>query len=147
VIQLFGPGVKKPGDIVQSLYMESTAQTQNSSATPVNTQATLSITPTSAANVVRATSTGTLYSDTAGAGALAQIYRGSTAVGTVAEAFGGSGAAIASATMVAIDHPNSVAPVNYTTKLYMNVTGTPIGSFPLSGSGRNVNMLLEEIMG
>jgi hypothetical protein len=71
VIQLFGPGVKKPGDIVQSLYMESTAQTQNSSATPVNTQATLSITPTSAANVVRATSTGTLYSDTAGAGALA----------------------------------------------------------------------------
>jgi hypothetical protein len=148
LIQLFGPGIKKPGDVVQKIYMTSTTQTSTSGTTPVVTAATISITPTSAANRIHAVGFGTAYSDTATVGALVQIYRnGSTAIGSIGEAFSGSGSSLAAVSLIALDAPDTISQTTYAVYLFMNTAGPAIGSFPLTGNNRNVGIEVEEIMG
>jgi hypothetical protein len=51
-LQLFGPGIKKPGDVVQTKLATSTSGTSVNNTTPVQTPLTCSITPRNAANLV-----------------------------------------------------------------------------------------------
>ena len=83
IMQLFGPGIKKPGDIVQFLYSESGAEQNTitgqqiafSDSIPQNTQGkqmfTLSVTPTSKANRLIVESTLMLNGDSVGVAATA----------------------------------------------------------------------------
>ena len=79
-VQLFGPGVHRPGEIVQSLYATSTTQTGSigTSTTPA-TQLALSegITPQSAADLIRITINATFGSSGAAA-FVTQISRGTS---------------------------------------------------------------------
>lgn len=76
-IQLFGPGVKKPGDAVQrSFQVSATAPSTTSTTFVALTGASISLTPSSAANLIRITGNGNLRGE--GVGVL-QLSRGTTA--------------------------------------------------------------------
>jgi hypothetical protein len=151
-IQVFGPGIKKPGDVVREQYMITTTQTSTSAtaAPGTATAATISYTPTSAANPLRVMSTGTLYSNTSGNAGIAQIWKnsGATAVGSVAEALAsGAVGALSSVCMRAWDIPNTIGSVDYTVYIYEGAAGGNLTYYPFSGNGRNVDMSVQEIMG
>ncbi len=76
--QLFGPGVKKPGDTVQELSTFNTSSPNTASTSYVALSgANLSITPTSAANVIHARSAGGIGLSSNGI-AFATLSRGTT---------------------------------------------------------------------
>jgi hypothetical protein len=83
VLQIFGPGVKKPGDPVQVVTINSTVVTTTNS-TVIGGAAigpTLSITPASKANLVRVESNGFAY-DGRGDAWLMWLVRGTTLIGS-----------------------------------------------------------------
>lgn len=57
-LQLLGPGVKRPGEVVQTQYATHAATTTTTSATFVTTGLTASFTPTSAVNLLRVEANG-----------------------------------------------------------------------------------------
>lgn len=84
-IKLFGPGDKKPGDIVQTQYMTTLTDTQSNSTTVFrNTALAMVFTPTSAPNPLRIRATGSL-SQNQGAAGISQLalMRGATQVGPI----------------------------------------------------------------
>lgn len=73
-VQLFGPGIRKPGDRIQIVYATSTtASAFGTSATMAKLTPTVSITPTSAANLVTVRCSGEFGSTTATAAQQASI--------------------------------------------------------------------------
>lgn len=75
IVQLFGPGVRKPGDAIQRVYATATGTTSLSSVTMTATNTTANITPTSTTSVISARATGTI-SGTDGSGSVrAQLGR------------------------------------------------------------------------
>ena len=152
-VQLFGPGVRKPGDIVQRVFLNSssiTAVTLAGSLTATNVAA--SITPTSAVNVVEF-DVSTDWQDSGGAGALsgndAQVYRGSTAVGNLAHMslVSSSGFEGGPLNFNGYDAPASTSSVTYTLK-GANLRGSNGGTIPWQGSGStgSATVRLREIM-
>ena len=78
-VQLIGPGVKRPGDVGQTVSNFVAGQASTASATFVALSGeTVAITPSSAANVIRVESVGALSINTVGA-AVIQLSRGTTA--------------------------------------------------------------------
>jgi hypothetical protein len=77
---LFGPGVKKPGDIVQTVSSELAIKPTTASATYVAlTTANLSITPSSAANLIYVHAAGTVNADSLSVSfARTQLSRGTS---------------------------------------------------------------------
>jgi hypothetical protein len=80
-IQLFGPGIKKPGDVVQTLWTTNTSSFSTTQNTFQTTSTSLSISPVSAANIVAIRAMGTLNVTGSGIVGYAQLFRGSTAIG------------------------------------------------------------------
>jgi hypothetical protein len=80
-IQLFGPGMKKPGDVVQTLWTTNTSSFSTTQNTFQTTSTSLSISPVSAANIVAIRAMGTLNVTGSGIVGYAQLFRGSTAIG------------------------------------------------------------------
>jgi hypothetical protein len=84
-VQLFGPGVKRPGDTVQEATNFVSASAGTTSATFVAlTGESVSIAPSSAANLIRAEASGSLQLPTNGSGNITingsvQLSRGTTA--------------------------------------------------------------------
>jgi hypothetical protein len=128
-VQLFGPGVKRPGDAVQVQSATINAASTTTSATFVALASQqISITPMSAANMISVAANGTLYCGTNGAttaepGAL-QLSRGTTAatnlIGnrTVQDPQSGVNTASpavtkASSALAANDLPNTASSVTY----------------------------------
>jgi hypothetical protein len=60
-IQLFGPGIKKPGDVVQSAYATSATTTTTSNSALQNATPSIAMTLTSAPNLVRAEACGSFW--------------------------------------------------------------------------------------
>jgi hypothetical protein len=79
-IQLFGPGVKKPCDVVQTLYASNATPAGTSSNTPT-TFLSQAITPQSAANLIRISAGVYGQTDAHQNSMGAQLYRGGTAIG------------------------------------------------------------------
>jgi hypothetical protein len=88
-VQLFGPGVKKPGAIVQTAYASNTGSTTATTNTPVQSGTTKTITPTNTISLVRVMAFGTLNDSTAAQYVIAQLSRGTglTQIGTLTECF------------------------------------------------------------
>lgn len=118
LVQLFGPGIKRPGDVAQGpLAFTTSTPTTSSGATPTQTNLFQAITPTSAANLVRITSTGTVGYSGGGAYPVTQISRGAspTLIGNI------SGFALNTASTnptfsvnnYALDFPNTTSSVTY----------------------------------
>jgi hypothetical protein len=149
-VQLFGPGVKRPGEILQTVQMTTGSNTSTSSTTFVSTVVTLAITPTSAANPVMITSVGTLDSSrnvTNTTNADLGLFRSVTQIGaTLGTAINENGAAStvqisAPVTRRYLDMPATASSVTYAE----NIRSTQAGAvnYPTQGG----SMILEEIQG
>ena len=147
-VQLFGPGIRKPGELIQAIYVSTTSvQTSSGASFPTATGFVQSITPTSAANPIR--STASLQANTGAEGGVQmQIYRApggsgsfacTTAVGQKnAIGISASGALTGAATMQGVDLPNVVTQVTY---------GICDGYITSAGSITTGMMEIDEIMG
>ena len=110
-LQTFGPGVPKPGAVVQGpIYFTNSAATTSSGATPTVTGLTGTITPISAMNLVRVRAAGVLDGASAQLGN-ASIYRGaSTAIGNQPSVKSNNSFAVS---MEALDAPGTVSTTTY----------------------------------
>jgi hypothetical protein len=147
-LQLFGPGIKKPGDQVQRSLTPVTAQTTISGSAFVTTALVQSMTPTSTANPIYATAD-VAFTVASGGTAIGfiQLCRTSASnlFGTqqaVNNTAAGSSLAVG-ATVRGYDLPNSLAAVNYFACI-KNQTG----NVTLNGqAGQQSTIELQEIMG
>jgi len=127
-IQLFGPGIKKPGDTVQEISsVIGPSDTTNSATFVALTNSRLSITPSSAANLIRVESISSLALPNPGAPGTAtgtiQLSRGTTnnaglfgAVPQLSQSTAGAGASITLTAPIFVsgyDLPNSASSLTY----------------------------------
>lgn len=119
-VQLFGAGVKKPGDLIQTSVSSATAvgNTNSTVLAAFANPSTASITLRSKANLVRVQIDSSGYS-TGGAGAGIQIARGSTLIGGIAALASFTGGVISSFSLKVLDTPGVAAP---TYQLYGKVS-------------------------
>jgi hypothetical protein len=144
-VQLFGPGIKKLGEVVQRLYKEHSAQAQATSTTRVQSVA-IDVTPKSAANLFRVVTSGAAYEDTGSTvSTLVVLRRGTTEFGPIGQAFAG-GQVISAIAIFGWDAPNTTSSVTYNAAVYKS-SSTGNGYYPYgSGSSPTVNLEIEEIM-
>lgn len=154
-VQLFGPGIKKPGDVVQSVYATTTTPTNVNSTVRVATSLAPTITPTSTVNLIRAQSYGTIQTTnaTANQAAFTQIYRSTTATGIGNFASAGGVASTSHWDSVtanfALDQPATVSSTTYGVYI-VDAAGTAnwifLGTNDSLGTNTGV-LMLDEIMG
>lgn len=146
-VQLFGPGIRKPGEVVQSLYASiSVVATSSTYTFPAPSLLSQSITLQSAANPVRSFATVNGASGGGGGSTFkTQIYRAvgasiacTTAVGKPQSVSATNIAAQGSLVMFGFDSPNTVSQITY---------GICVGITTTAGSAADGMMLIEEIMG
>jgi hypothetical protein len=144
-VQLFGPGIKKPGEIVQRLYKEHSTQAQATSTTRVQSVA-IDVTPKSAANLFRVVTSGAAYEDTGSTvSTLVVLRRGTTEFGPIGQAFAG-GQVISAIAIFGWDAPNTTSSTTYNAAVYKSGS-TGKGYYPYgSGSSPTVNLEVEEVM-
>jgi hypothetical protein len=143
-IQLFGPGINKPGDVVQSVYMSTATPTSDTGTSFVISAVTQAITPTSAANLVKVAAFGTIQVNNNGtAGCTAQVQRGSTGIGQPTQFTFGATVITNPITPLAIgpilDQPSSISSQTYAVYFHGTVS---IGCTIVNGG-----IIVEEIMG
>ena len=135
-IQLYGPGVPLPGTPIQTVSLVAAGSKTTTSATYVVTNAaiTLSITPSSAANLIRVQATGDLESDPDTVPGYAQLSRGNTdntnMIGSIGIATVVGGTFPHSVcTLTAWDKPNSTSATLYVPQLRRQPqwTNSPMG--------------------
>jgi len=149
-VQLFGPGVKKPGDIVQKLYLTSNvASSSVTSSTYTPTVFSNNISPTSAANLVLIElSTWVVVNATNVVGNVAIFRGGTTRIGTELQLYTVSGGATQWPTSLAVlDAPGSTSPTNYSARYRNSDNATLVGSFLVAGANATGALILTEIMG
>ena len=146
-VQLFGPGICKPGEVVQSaLGTASTAVTHtNSGLTDTGLAATL--TPTSAANAVKVAGTNTeIFPNASGLGAQIKLLRGSTAVLTMSSGtigYGSNSLGIINVPFFWLDFPGTTSATTYKTQA---AAGNASGTVNSQHNGGTSVILAEEIM-
>lgn len=146
-IQVFGVGIKKPGDVLQTVTVSSATQTDTTSSTFQSTNVAASLSPTSTPNLINYEFAGILRSASAATNPITQMHRGATAVGGIC---GGSANTIVQCAMVGIDAPATISSTTYTVKLKSsdntNTVNFPYTASPFNtGSGGTV--ILREIQG
>jgi hypothetical protein len=152
-MQLFGPGVKKPGDIIQTIFFSTSSTTSISTTAKTSTALTTSLTPTSAANLIRANGSALISVTGNGGGAPSfQLSRGSgpTLIGTLGSAWSPlSGAATAiTVPFFAFDNPNTTSSQAYTLFGWVALSGSTWVLNGTSSSFTPVSTIeLTEIMG
>jgi hypothetical protein len=151
-VRLFGPGVKKPGDSLQTIPAVITAFTAVNSAAFVQTVVTASITTKSAANIIRVR--GTVVVQQGQSNAVLQWSRGTTPtlVGVPSSVGGGgigAGGILSNIPVVAYDQFSPAGLQSYYIFAKNSGTGIDVGASaaPLLGSTIGSTIELEEIMG
>ncbi len=147
-VQLFGPGIKLPGEEVQRVQFLTTTATSVTTSTFAATSCAANIAPSAAPNLVDFSFGAPANTGATGAGWVAQMFRGATGVGPNVGARA-SDASISSAVSFAacppwLDAPGTTSTTTYTLKARTNGTSsTSVGSFD---GGVNLFMILREIM-
>lgn len=146
-IQLFGPGIKKPGDTVQENSGISTTGGQSNSATYIaltGGSITVAITPTSAANLIFAEASAGA-NQTVAATTTLRMSRGTVAATNL---FGcevvlnNTNALVCGTTLIGYDLPNTTGATTYA------IQGkTSAGTLTYPSAGTNIVMRVKEIMG
>jgi hypothetical protein len=147
-IQTFGPGVKKPGDLVQLVYFTTSTNSTTTSANPgAATSLSTTITPTSAANLIRATASGA-EANTSGFAAAGQWGRNANTnlFGGTFDVYCGTATIASSVACSGIDKPNSAASTTYTLYHWASSAGQTANWLP-TGASLAGAMTLEELMG
>lgn len=143
-VQLFGPGVKRPGDVVQTVVSNNTTQFQTAVGTFV-TFRTVGFTPRSAADPIYLRMSGQAFVGNGGGQSGYQITRSGTPVvgprylsipSVAAPAF-------VQNSIEGWDLPNSTSPQSYNVQVQSN--GSTNVSYP--PSSENDSVVLTEIMG
>jgi hypothetical protein len=150
--QVFGAGIKKPGDVVQSTYGVSSVQTTGNTTTNVVTVPAASITPTSSINFVKAHAEATIVETGSAFNVVTQIFRAAgssaactTAVGPIMTFYTGVGGAATQSILTALDAPQSSAQQSYAACI--KATGAANHLYCVGGAGTNCSIELQEIMG
>ena len=147
-IQLFGPGINKPGAIVQVVSNSTTTQGTTSSATfaALATGQTQAIVPTSAANPIRIFGTGTIAPTVAAVTMGLQLARGASLIGNpISLVYSASNANIAPVTLMTYDLPNTISSTTYG---YQGKTTSGTLQYPTTVPVNSGAVLeVEEIMG
>ncbi|NUU41371.1 hypothetical protein [Tardiphaga robiniae] len=145
-MQLYGPGVPKPGEPVGEVTQMLTSTTTSTTATSYqNTGVTVSPTLKSAANIAKVSWWGGLSGANSSAAVYAGLHRGATQIGPEYIEF----LNVASASLVGplsgewLDAPNTTTPA-YMIKIKAQATNTT--RFPENTSGGNGGMKVEELM-
>jgi hypothetical protein len=146
---LFTPGVKKPGDIVQTVYASASATVNFTTTSFVNGGISALITPTSSANPVRARVTGTGFINVNGTGGILALNRGSTPIG-FAITWANASQSQATMTIEALDAPGTAGQTVYQTSGRVGViSGSPTFQWPIIGfgiAGPGAFLCLDEMM-
>lgn len=144
--QSYGHGTRLPGEVVQAGGMTTATQFNTTSSSYQTTNLGKSISPTSAANLIRFQYSGILYNRaTVGSiSAFSAMHRGSTLVGPVGEIWGQSQTAETVVGGVYYDNPNTTASTLYAVKIRNSDATTNMG-FPATSFDVAV-LTLEEIM-
>jgi hypothetical protein len=152
-VQMMGPGVPRPGTIVQVKYGSSTTLTSTSSTSFVTAALTVAITPTSTVNLVKVNASGILETlGTSGGAGITTIFRGTvggTDLSTVASAFAGTGVQnITGVSMQAFDLPQTTSSQTYTVGIRTNNgANTATWNETAFGTPTRSTMIAEEIQG
>lgn len=162
-LQLYGPGMKKPGDVIQSIYnpvgtVGNTASNYIISGTAPTAAAGVAgasqaITPTSAVNMIRVTSQVILTSSTANQICVGYVYDGSAVKAVAAAATGAGTGTGAGATIPVTYQALAAAITSVTYSIYATcATGTTTvngngGTNQWFGTISNTFVRVEEIMG
>ena len=151
-VQLFGPGIKKPGDVVQTVIGTTTTMLSGAGATPTASHLTASIVPTSAVNLIWAQATGSFgcYNTSTAVNCEAQIYRGtSTPFGSqmTAGLYATNTTYINGGPPMGMDAPATTSSTAYTVYVWA-LTNTTEYLFPWTVGQSNTALIrLDEIMG
>ena len=149
---IFGPGIKKPGDVVQSVLNSTATTTTINSSTKSATALVGTITPTSAANLVKVQAYAQWNSIVGSTVGWATLWRGTgtTQIGntsTLAQV-GQAGTSAAPVTLFALDSPGVTSSTQYGVYVANNAAGNQIFLGTNSSIPTNTGvMILEEIMG
>jgi len=153
-VQLFGPGVKRPGDVVQKSYSTTTTSGTTTSTSYANLSGgqTANITPTNAANPIRVamfgsvTYTGAALNTQNGA---IRLVRGATLIGATTTGITTSSSVTITQVEGAIsidnlDLPNSITQQSYTVQGKIINAGSGTLSYP-SGTDGPSTIIMEEL--
>lgn len=142
-VQLFGPGVQKPGEVVQRLWVTSTTSVNNSTASFVQANPIVTISPTAAANVIVARAGGSFTNNAGvGFGAIADIFRNSSVeLNAQQQAWVSGGPSPAFLATEVMDAPNTTSATTYSLGFKIVNGGTVTWAVPSS------YVVIEEIQG
>jgi hypothetical protein len=150
-INIFRTGMKKPADVVQSVFFRTTTQTSTTSSGNTATAVTVSISPTSSPNLIRSQAYGSLWctNNTNTAGQCTILTGAGAGVGSDnAETFSGQASAIltfAPVALLGLHKPNSTAAISYTVNISNTDNATTI-TFPKGNGASNGVIMADEIM-
>lgn len=143
IVQLFGPGVKKPGDVVQVASQLNASQATQSSSTPAISNVTKTINPTSKCNLIEIIANALLNNNVNGGNAFSDLRRtnaSGTVIGNARNVANPSAATITGGVSWAIyDAPSTVSAQAYLLTIYTGGAGV--------ASLNTGDIVLKEIMG
>lgn len=148
-VQLFGPGIKRPGEVVQIIQMQTSTDTPtsvNGQGNRVITTMAQAITPTASPNLIRVHGVGGLFSTSVSSSANAVIYRNNTQVVTNAIQMYPQSFYISGLSMLGLDKPGTTASTTYAAYLWSS-GGTNVEFLPSGVGGQTGTLVLEEIQG
>jgi hypothetical protein len=146
-IQLFGPGVRRPGEIVQTALGSTAVMVTHTSSGLTDTGLSAALAPTSAANAVKISGTNTeIFPSAAGLGAQVKLVRGSTAIlqmsgGTIG--YGSASQGIINVPFAWLDFPGTTSSTTYKTQA---AAGNGSGTVNSQHNGGTSVILIDEIM-
>lgn len=145
-IQLFGPGVKKPGDVIQTVTASTSTNSNSPTTSFTATALTVSIAPASAADLVHVVAQVAGLNSAASATCVMQNGRsGPTLFGNMATSY--SNAQLTNATLDGFDQPNTTSPTAYADYYKSNVAGDCSMNAVTNGITPISTIKAEEIMG
>lgn len=116
--QVFGPGIRRPGDVLQTLYFTTTTSTSTTSSTYQSTNVTNSISLASAAHLVRAKIAGpSATQDGSLTNVFVAIFRGASELASTYNAVNTAAISVAPVFLDVLDAPGTTASTAYTAKI------------------------------
>ena len=141
-VQVMSPGVKKPGDVVQAITGTTSTASTTTSTSFTDTNLTVNITPTSAANLCFAAACGVTANNSAADVAYFRLARSTTSLaeGSVFGSVNQQGPAAFNA----LDKPNSASATTYKVQAKSGV-GTSTATF--AANNQLAAIVVQELMG
>jgi hypothetical protein len=146
-IQLFGAGIRLPGETVQTVLATTTSTVTHTNSGMTDTGLSAALAPTSAANGVRIAGTNTeIFPSSTGLGAQIELLRGGSTIlqmsgGTIG--YGSSSQGIINVPFFWLDFPATASSVTYKTQAK---AGNASGTIDTQHNGGTSTILVEEIM-